>query len=313
MIAGHVGSKMQAPVPTTSEGAPTVPPGWPEVSDRIKQALPGLKGANRKIALCILEDPQSAAFLSVQAMARLAGVHEASIVRFVKTVGFAGYADFKKTVQEGIKRQLHLFGEISMRELSAIDDGRQLEKLVQFELDNIRKTLQGIKLPDAARMIGRWEAAECIHVAGFGATKYLAQMFGYLLNYNLGVRINHLVGSFADYIGQMNCIGPRDVVLIASLPPYSKDGVQVARFAQGQGAKVSLFTDSLRSPVFPYSDDVVLCANASLLYTSSYASLMASFKILMDLRLLGRQQEAMKRMELLNEQELQYQAKSPEP
>lgn len=240
-------------------------------------------------------------------MARLAGVHEASIVRFVKTVGFAGYADFKKTVQEGIKRQLHLFGEISMRELSAFDDGRQLEKLVQFELDNIRKTLQGIQLPDAARMIGRWEAAECIHVAGFGATKYIAQMFGYLLNYNLGVRINHLVGSFADYIGQMHCIGPKDVVLIASLPPYSKEGVQIARFAQGQGAKVTLFTDSPRSPVFPHADDVVLCANASLLYTSSYASLMASFKILMDLRLLGRQQEAMKRMELLNEQELHHQ------
>ena len=137
------------------------------MSERIKQALPGLKGANRKIALSFLEDAQNVAFLSIQAMAKVIGVHEASIVRFVKTIGFTGYADFKRTVQEGIKRQLHLFGEISMREFSDVGDEQRLARLVQLELDNVKKTLQGIKLPDALRVIESWDAAECIHVAGF--------------------------------------------------------------------------------------------------------------------------------------------------
>lgn len=287
--------------------SPEDPDAWSRVSERIKAALPGMKGTNQKIALCIMEDPQSVGFMSIQALASLVGVHEASIVRFVKNIGFAGYADFKRSVQEGIKHQLHLFGEISMRELSAIDDGRQLEKLVRYELENIKKTLSSIKLSDAVRITGQWEKAECIYVAGFGATKYIAQMFGYLLNYNFGKKVVHLVGSFADYVGQMNCLGPKDVVIIASLPPYSKEGEQVAKFARQKHANVSLFTDSPRSPVFPYSNEVIMCSNASLLYTSSYASLISSFKVLMDLRLLSRQTESMKRMKFLNEQELQYQ------
>jgi len=292
----------------TSPGlASEEPDAWPRVTERIKAALPAMKGTNQKIALCILEDPQSVGFLSIQALARLVGVHGASIVRFVKNIGFTGYSDFKRAVQEGIKHQLHLFGEISMTELSSIDDKRQLEKLVHYELENIKKTLSNIKPSDATRIINQWEKADCIYVAGFGATKYIAQMFGYLLNYNFGKKVVHLVGSFADYVGQMNCLSSRDILIIASLPPYSKEGVQVAKFAREKHVNVSLFTDSPRSPVFPYSSEVIMCSNASLLYTSSYASLISSFKVLMDLRLLGQQNESMKRMKFLNEQELQYQ------
>ena len=289
------------------ERPPEDPKAWAQVSERIKATLPAMKGTNQKIALCIMEDPQSVGFMSIQALAKLVGVHEASIVRFVKSIGFTGFSEFKKSVQVGIKQQLHLFGEISMRELGAIGDDRQLEKLVHFELENIKKTLANIKLADAVRIFNQWENAETLHVAGFGATKYIAQMFGYLLNYNFGKRVVHLVGSFADYVGQMNCMGPGDCLIIASLPPYSKEGVQVARFARERKVHVALFTDSPRSPVFPYSDEVILCSNASLLYTSSYASLVSSFKVLMDLRLLSRQDKSMKRMKLLNEQELQSQ------
>ena len=135
----------------------------------------------------------------------------------------------------------------------------------------------------------------------------MAQLFGYTLNYNLGVRVNQLVGSFADYIGQMNCIGPKDVVIIASMPPYSKEGVQIAKFAKKRQAKISLFTDSLHCPVYQYADDVILCANTALLYTSSPASMVASFRLLMHLRLLDEQQEATNRMARINEQELKYQ------
>ena len=47
-----------------------------------KEALPDLKPTYKKIALGILEDPQTVSFSSVQALGRLLGVNEAAIVRF---------------------------------------------------------------------------------------------------------------------------------------------------------------------------------------------------------------------------------------
>ena len=109
----------------------------------------------------------------------------------------------------------------------------------------------------------------------------------------------------ADYIARLNLIEARDVLIIASLPPYTREDTQIARFARERGVKIYLFTDSPRCPVYPLSDEVILCSSTSLLYTNSYTGLITSFKVIMDMWLLSNQNESEARMKTLTDLELQ--------
>jgi DNA-binding MurR/RpiR family transcriptional regulator len=278
---------------------------WAQIVGRIKEALPDMKATSRKIALFVLENPQSVGFSSIQSLGRLIGVNEASIVRFAKGIGFTGYANFKKTVQEAIKNQLNPYGEISLSGFTSFDDERQLSKLIRYESENLKKTMANIRLPLYANIIKEMDNADRIFICGFGSTKYIVELYGFLLTSNFGKQVVPLVGSIADYIGKLNYITKNDILIMVTVPPYSRENSQIAHLAKKKGVRICLFTDSPRCPVYPLSDDVIMYSNASLLYTNSYVGLISSFKVLMDLWLLSKRNESMARMKELTELELQ--------
>ena len=281
------------------------PGAWAAIADRIKQALPGLRPTPRRIALHLLEDPQGASFSSIQALARMMGVNEAAIVRFARSLGFAGFADFKRALQGAIRQQLNPYGEIAMSELTSLADARQLQKLIGYELDNVRRTLHAMEPKAVARMVSILREAERIFVGGFGACRSIAELYGFLLASNFPKPVVPLHGSVSDYVARLDLVGGRDVVLVASLPPYSREDSQICRFARRRGARILLFTDSPRCPVYPVSDETLMCSSTSLLYTNSYTGLVTGFKVLMDMWLLGDQERASARMKALTETERQ--------
>ena len=232
-------------------------------------------------------------------------MNEAAIVRFAKGLGFTGFAEFKRTVQEAVRRQLNPYGQISPRELTSLADARQLEKLAGFEADNVRRTLDGIRLGTVTRMAADLRRAGRVFLAGFGASRFVVELFAFLLTSNLSKEALVLTGSVGDYVARLNLVGAKDVLVAVSLPPYSREGAQIARFARERGARIHLFTDSPRCPVYPLSDEVMMCSSTSLLYTNSYTGLLAGFKVLMDMWLLGDQKEASARMKALTDLELQ--------
>ena len=74
--------------------------------DRIKASLPSLAPAEQRVARLVLSDPRSFANLPVTELAERAHVSKPTVVRFCRSVGYDGLADFKLklagTVNEGV-------------------------------------------------------------------------------------------------------------------------------------------------------------------------------------------------------------------
>lgn len=74
--------------------------------ERIRAALPALPPAEQRVAELLLTDPRAFAGLPVVELARLARVSKPTVVRFCRSVGYGGLADFKLklagTVNEGV-------------------------------------------------------------------------------------------------------------------------------------------------------------------------------------------------------------------
>jgi len=286
---------------TTPDSQANFPQDWSLIEERIRTGLPNMEGTFKKIALFILEDPQGVGFSTIQTLSRSIGVSEASIMRFAKVIGFPGFAAFKKTIHNAIKHQLNPYGEIALSELSSLENSKQINKLIHYELNNLKRTFNNLSIPNLTRIIEDLRQAEHVFVAGFGALKYVAELYGFLLMSNPGKQIFTISGSIPDYIGTLNQLTENDVMIIASLPPYAREEGQVAEFVKSRNGKLYLFTDSPKSPAYPFATHSILCGNRSLLYTNSYVGLISSFKVLLDTWVLSDRNLFMKRMKPLTE------------
>jgi RpiR family carbohydrate utilization transcriptional regulator len=74
--------------------------------DRIKASIPALPPAEQRVAKLVLADPRSFASLPVAELAERAHVSKPTVVRFCRSVGYDGLADFKLklagSVNEGV-------------------------------------------------------------------------------------------------------------------------------------------------------------------------------------------------------------------
>lgn len=74
--------------------------------DRVRASIPALPPAEQRVAELVLQDPRTFATLPVGELALRAGVSKPTVVRFCRSVGYDGLADFKLklagTVNEGV-------------------------------------------------------------------------------------------------------------------------------------------------------------------------------------------------------------------
>ena len=63
--------------------------------DRIRASLPALSPAEQRVGKLVLADPRSFAGLPVAELAERAHVSKPTVVRFCRSVGYDGLADFK--------------------------------------------------------------------------------------------------------------------------------------------------------------------------------------------------------------------------
>ena len=78
----------------------------PVMLDRVRAAMPALPPAEQRVARLLLSDARSFATLPVVELAERAGVSKPTVVRFCRSVGYDGLADFKLklagSVNEGV-------------------------------------------------------------------------------------------------------------------------------------------------------------------------------------------------------------------
>lgn len=74
------------------------------ILDHIRSRLPELKKSEAQVAEMVLADPQKVLAQSITVLAQAAGVSEATVVRFCRSIGCGGFPDFKLRLAEGQAR-----------------------------------------------------------------------------------------------------------------------------------------------------------------------------------------------------------------
>ena len=224
---------------------------------RIAEHQPNLSKGQRAIAHFITDHYDEAAYMTAFQMGEAVGVSESTVVRFAAELGFDGYPELQKAVQELVRSRLTTLKRIELTRARMSDD-EVLDHVLQADIQNVRQTLEDLPREIFNAAVSDVVNARNVYIFGAGSCRALANFVHYYLK--LLMHNTHLIhtSSSAEIFEEMVDIGEEDVIIGMSFPRYSSKAVKTLDFARSRNAKVIAITDSQLSPISDYADHLLL-------------------------------------------------------
>ena len=222
-----------------------------DMIDRLNQSGKRLSKGHRKIAQYIVEHYDKAVFMTASRLGESVGVSESTVVRFASAMGYEGYPQLQRSLQELVSHRLTANQRFEMA--TEIDPHDALGIVLKSDMQNLRATLDQLDNGVFDRVVERLLSARAIYVMGLRSAAPLAQFMGYYLNYIFDNV--HLVSSGAtDVFEEISKLREDDVLVGISFPRYSTRTLEAMRFAKRCGAQVVAITDGPMSPLTDIAD-----------------------------------------------------------
>jgi RpiR family transcriptional regulator, carbohydrate utilization regulator len=244
---------------------------------RLRGLYPSLKTALRKVADIILRQPEMAIYASVNEVAAVATVSEATVMRFCRILGFKGFQDFKIALaREMVIPSPRLVQEV---EDEGEDEVSVVRKVFQTNGAALQDTLEILEIgavKEAAHLLLNAREIMVIGVSGSGpAVAYAGNRF--LLQ---GLK-TFVCTDFYLMLMAASLLSKEDVVLAISNLGTTREIVETAGIAREKQARVICITNNSLSPLARMSNPALVTASREItLPEEAVASLVCQISIL---------------------------------
>ena len=211
--------------------------------DRIKASIPALPPAEQRVAKLLLADPRSFASLPVGELAERSHVSKPTVVRFCRSVGYDGLADFKRKLAGSVNEGVPFVHR-------AVDEDDKTSDIVVKVIDNAVSALLKYRNDAASHAFERaivalteaGKSGKRIEFYGVGNSGIVAQDAQHKF-FRLGVRATAVSDGHVQVMSA-TMLAPGDCAVIISNSGRSRDLVDVAEIARRKGATLIVVTAS---------------------------------------------------------------------
>ncbi|MBQ2985753.1 MAG: MurR/RpiR family transcriptional regulator [Clostridia bacterium] len=222
---------------------------------RINANYNSFSKGQKLLANYIVDNYDRAAFITASRMGRTVGVSESTVVRFAYALGYDGYPELQRSLQEMIRNRLTTVQRIQLT--SDLEQDEVLSTVLKADIGNIRSTIESVDTGVFNTVIDNMLNARRVYLVGIKSAAPLAQFFGYYLNFILE-DVMIVTSMQSDVYESMLRIGEGDMCIGISFPRYSSRTVDALKFAKDRGAYVAALTDSMFSPIAELADSVLI-------------------------------------------------------
>ncbi|HMM30322.1 MAG TPA: MurR/RpiR family transcriptional regulator [Clostridia bacterium] len=209
----------------------------------------------RLLASYIMENYDRAAFITASKMGRAVGVSESTVVRFAYALGYDGYPEMQKFLQDLIRNKLTSVQRIQLT--SDMDQNDILRSVLKADIANIRSTIDSVDNSAFNAAVAAMFEAKRVYIIGIKSAAPLAQFLTYYLNFIME-NVICVNASVNDALESMIRVDEGDVCIGISFPRYSTRTVEALTFGKSRGARVIAITDSVFSPIAELADYVLV-------------------------------------------------------
>jgi DNA-binding MurR/RpiR family transcriptional regulator len=238
----------------------------------VRQRYASLSPAHRRVADHLLADGRRAALTPAHDVAKALDISEATVVRFAKALGLAGYPELREQLRERF-----LTHATSLDRLAATSAERPrteagvLRTALASDAEALMRTVAQIRPETFEDAVRRLLRARRVWIAGSRGSAGIAIVLGMglrvflpetrVLSINVGDTAEELIG-----------LGRRDLLVVISYLRYSGQTLEILRYASDVGASTVALTDSPASPIAQLADIALITAPTPPRVMASYAA-----------------------------------------
>ena len=223
----------------------------------IDENLKRLSKGHKKIAAYIEENYDKAAFMTAAALGQKVGVSESTVVRFATELGFKGYPELQKELQQLIKSKLTAVQRMEVSE-NLIGDSDIITSVLNGDIELIRATAEKTSREAFKNAVSEINRAKRIYILGVRSSAALASFLAFYFNLVFDAVTLIDTASASEMFEQMFRIDEKDVCIAISFPRYSKQTVNALRFIADRGAKIIAITDTEKSPIASFANHLLV-------------------------------------------------------
>ena len=235
---------------------------------RIQKKYNTFSKGQKNLADYIIKNYDKAVFLTAARLGKEVGVSESTTVRFATQLGYKGFPEFHRALEELVRNRLTSIQRMEVT-YGHVPQGEILDTIFQSDIEKIKMTMDSIDHNAFELAVDTLLEARTIYIVGIRSCAPLASFLGFYLNLILDdVRLVQ-TNSASEIFEQMIRINEKDVIIGISFPRYSMRTLKAIEFANNRNAKVITITDSVHSPINLYS-------SCNLIAKSDMASIVDS-------------------------------------
>ncbi|TCL59958.1 RpiR family transcriptional regulator [Kineothrix alysoides] len=222
------------------------------IISRMEEGYGKMSKSHKAIAAFITDHYEQAVFMTAAKLGETVGVSESTVVRFASGIGYDGYPEFQKELEDWVKDKLNTVQKIGAK-YGKSTQSEILTSVLRADIEKIQDTIEHLEGASFEMAVDTILEAETIYVLGMRSCEPLASFLHFYLNMIRGNVVLLSSTSVSEIFEQMIRIGERDAIVGISFPRYSMRTLKAMEFANDRNAKVIAITDSVHSPMNLYS------------------------------------------------------------
>jgi DNA-binding MurR/RpiR family transcriptional regulator len=244
---------------------------YKEIKDKIQNKFEELPKNQRKIANYFVDNFDKVSFLTVHDISLATGASVASVVRFSQRIGFSGFSELREEIAESLQNHLSNLQTFPFFEKRNVAKDI-LTSVANLDIKNINDTLSIIEREVFDNSINMILKSRRVYTAGLGISYLLAEILAYQLS-QVAVDATAFKNNSCPFSEQIPMLNRKDLIILFSFPPYSKDTVEAAKIASEKNIKIITITNKEASPITLFSKVNLIVHSENMLFTNSFAAI----------------------------------------
>ena len=271
-----------------------------ELTNRINEKYSSMSKGQKLLATYITDNYDKAVFLTAEKLGKVVGVSESTVVRFATYLGYKGYPEFQKALEELVRNKLNSIQRMEVT-YGRISQSKILETVLQSDAEKIKSTLEDIDQNSFELALDIILNAKHIYIIGIRSCAPLASFLAFYFNLMFeNVHLLHTNNS-SELFEQMVRISQDDVIIGISFPRYSMRTLKAMEFANNRNAKVITLTDSIHSPMNLYSSCNLIAKSDMASIVDSLVAPLSVINALIVALCMKKQDEVVSTLEMLED------------
>ena len=233
-----------------------------------------LTAKGKLLARFVLSSPDKAVFMTTRQLAAASGTSEATVIRFVRQLGFKSYALFISAIRELIDRELTLVERRKLKQTIKGTDDEELTHLIDQDIGNIIAMQKELDLEKVKQIRNVLKNTPKIFTIGARLSYSSAHYLGWTLA-KIRPDVTILNGSDRTAIDEMIFAPKGSVVIIVATSRYPNELIRMGKIARRHHFEQILITDSTACPLVPFSDYILVAPQASIAYLGNPVSIIS--------------------------------------